>query len=236
MNNVDPEAWLTWVLERIADHRLTPSTNSCRGTGSPKTSKTRPDRTDTFKALTQAKFDECMGSDLPEPDLVAIRIDGRHPDDRLLMTGAVGIEVSGQEHPPGIVEGATGNAATSMNSSIRRVCRDVKRWRDAGMAPCWTAAGMFEAGKGFRPHQGPRAVPPFSGRLSSSTAKSASLTGSRAPHDLPSGSAARASFNIKRDIPGPLGGFGIAGWFWYRLSRRYRGRSGYRRQGRKRSR
>ena len=58
-----------------------------------------------FKALTQAKFDECMGSDLPEPDLVAIRIDGRHPDDRLLMTGAVGIEVSGQEHPPGVVEG-----------------------------------------------------------------------------------------------------------------------------------
>ena len=49
MNNVDPEAWLTWVLERIADHRLTPSTNSCRGTGSPKTSKTRPDRTDTQK-------------------------------------------------------------------------------------------------------------------------------------------------------------------------------------------
>ena len=50
MNNVDPEAWLTWVLERIADHRLTPSTNSCRGTGSPKTSKTRPDRTDTLQA------------------------------------------------------------------------------------------------------------------------------------------------------------------------------------------
>ncbi len=51
MNNVDPEAWLTWVLERIADHRLTPSTNSCRGTGSPKTSKTRPDRTDTIEQL-----------------------------------------------------------------------------------------------------------------------------------------------------------------------------------------
>ena len=47
MNNVDPEAWLTWVLERVADHGLTPSTNLCRGTGSPKTSKTRPDRTDT---------------------------------------------------------------------------------------------------------------------------------------------------------------------------------------------
>ena len=49
MNNVDPEAWLTWVLERVADHGLTPSTNLCRGTGSPKTSKTRPDRTDTFR-------------------------------------------------------------------------------------------------------------------------------------------------------------------------------------------
>ena len=43
---------------------------------------------------------------------MAIRIDGRHPDDRLLMIGAVGIEVSGQEHPPGVVEGATENAAT----------------------------------------------------------------------------------------------------------------------------
>ncbi len=53
MNNVDPEAWLTWVLERIADHRLTPSTNSCRGTGSPKTPKTRPDRTDTFNAIVK---------------------------------------------------------------------------------------------------------------------------------------------------------------------------------------
>ena len=51
MNNVDPEAWLTWVLERVADHGLTPSTNLCRGTGSPKTSKTRPDRTDTLKPL-----------------------------------------------------------------------------------------------------------------------------------------------------------------------------------------
>ena len=51
MNNVDPEAWLTWVLERVADHGLTPSTNLCRGTGSPKTSKTRPDRTDTFDPI-----------------------------------------------------------------------------------------------------------------------------------------------------------------------------------------
>ena len=60
MNNVDPEAWLTWVLERIADHRLTPSTNSCRGTGSPKTSKTRPDRTDTFELVEERLNDESV--------------------------------------------------------------------------------------------------------------------------------------------------------------------------------
>ena len=237
-----------------------------------------------FKVLSQAKLDEWMTSDLSELDLVAIQLDGLHLDDHLLMIGAVGIEVSGQKHPPGGVEGATGNAATvqalldnlfkrgldpegcylfivdgakalskalrrtfgadipiqrcqihkarnitdrlpprhhaavrralkqawelndadkaerlirnlarrfeqeapdvsrsilegldeiltvvrlglppelrrslastniieSMNSVIRQVCRNVKRWRDAKMALRWTAAGMLEARKGFR--------------------------------------------------------------------------------------
>lgn len=237
-----------------------------------------------FKALTQAKLDEWMASDLSGLDLVAIQIDGLHLDEHLLMIGAVGIEVSGHKHPLGIVEGATENAATvqalldnlidrgldangcylfivdgakalskalrrtfgadipiqrcqvhkgrnitdrlapkhhaavrrtlkqawemddaekaerlirnlalrfqqdapdvsrsilegldetltvvrlglplelrrslastniieSMNSVIRQVCRNVKRWRDAKMALRWTAAGMFEAKKGFR--------------------------------------------------------------------------------------
>lgn len=237
-----------------------------------------------FKALTQARLDEWMASDLSELDLVAIQIDGLHLDDHLLMIGAVGIEVSGQKHPLGVVEGATENAATvqalldnliergldpegcylfivdgakalskalrrtfgadipiqrcqihkarnitdrlapahhaavrralkqawemddadkaerlvrnlarrfeqdapdvsrsilegldeiltvvrlglppelrrslastniieSMNSVIRQVCRNVKRWRDARMALRWTAAGMLEAKRGFR--------------------------------------------------------------------------------------
>ena len=34
--------------------------------------------------------------------------------------------------------------------TIRRVTRNVKRWRDAGMALRWVAAGMIEANKGFR--------------------------------------------------------------------------------------
>ena len=37
-----------------------------------------------------------------------------------------------------------------MNGTIRRVCRNVKRRRDASMALRWTAAGMMEATKGFR--------------------------------------------------------------------------------------
>ena len=45
---------------------------------------------------------------------------------------------------------ASTNIIESMNAVIRQVRRNVKRWRDARMAPRWTAAGMFEAGKGFR--------------------------------------------------------------------------------------
>ena len=45
---------------------------------------------------------------------------------------------------------ASTNIIESMNSVIRRVCLNVKRWRDAKMALRWTSAGMFEAQKGFR--------------------------------------------------------------------------------------
>ena len=45
---------------------------------------------------------------------------------------------------------ASTNIIESMNSVIRQVYRNVKRWRDAKMALRWTAAGMFEAKKGFR--------------------------------------------------------------------------------------
>ena len=34
--------------------------------------------------------------------------------------------------------------------TVRRVCRNVKRWQNAAMALRWTAAGMLEAAKGFR--------------------------------------------------------------------------------------
>jgi transposase-like protein len=42
------------------------------------------------------------------------------------------------------------NIIENMNGTIRRVCRNVKRWQDASMALRWTSAAMLEAVKGFR--------------------------------------------------------------------------------------
>ena len=42
------------------------------------------------------------------------------------------------------------NIIENMMGTVRRVCRNVKRWRDASMALRWTAAAMQEAAKGFR--------------------------------------------------------------------------------------
>jgi putative transposase len=42
------------------------------------------------------------------------------------------------------------NIIENMMGTIRRVCRNVKRWRDPAMALRWTAAAMQEAAKGFR--------------------------------------------------------------------------------------
>ena len=42
------------------------------------------------------------------------------------------------------------NSIENMMGTVRRVCRNVKRWRNAAMALRWTAAGMLEAVKSFR--------------------------------------------------------------------------------------
>ena len=42
------------------------------------------------------------------------------------------------------------NIIENIMGSVRRVCRNVKRWRDASMALRWTAAAMLDAAKGFR--------------------------------------------------------------------------------------
>jgi hypothetical protein len=42
------------------------------------------------------------------------------------------------------------NAIENMMGTVRRVSRNVKRWRNTAMALRWTAAGMLEATGGFR--------------------------------------------------------------------------------------
>jgi transposase-like protein len=51
------------------------------------------------------------------------------------------------------------NAIENMMGTVRRVSRNVKRWRNAGMALRWTAAGMMEAAKGFRRLKAYRQLP-----------------------------------------------------------------------------
>ena len=46
-----------------------------------------------------------------------------------------------------------------MIGTVRRVCRNVKRWRNTAMALRWTAAGMMEAAKGFRRLKGYKQLP-----------------------------------------------------------------------------
>src|SRR5262249_8304719 len=42
------------------------------------------------------------------------------------------------------------NIIENAMSTVRRLCRNVKRWRSASMAMRWTAAAMQEAARGFR--------------------------------------------------------------------------------------
>ena len=51
------------------------------------------------------------------------------------------------------------NIVENVLGSVRRVRRDVKRWRDAPMALRWTAAAMLEAAEGFRKLKAKRHLP-----------------------------------------------------------------------------
>jgi len=51
------------------------------------------------------------------------------------------------------------NIIENMMGTVRRVCRNVKHWRDASMALRWTAAAMQEAVKGFRRLKAYRQLP-----------------------------------------------------------------------------
>ena len=63
------------------------------------------------------------------------------------------------------------NIVENVMGSVRRVCRNVKRWRDAGMALRWTAAAMLEASKGFRRLKAKSQLPALRAALAAHRAK-----------------------------------------------------------------
>ncbi len=63
------------------------------------------------------------------------------------------------------------NIIENMNGTIRQVCRNVKRRRDAKMALRWTAAGMMEAARGFRRLKARRQLPVLRAALAAHQAK-----------------------------------------------------------------
>ena len=63
------------------------------------------------------------------------------------------------------------NVIENMNGTIRQVCHNVKRWRDARMALRWTGAAMLEAAKGFRRLKARKQLPILRAALAAYQAK-----------------------------------------------------------------
>jgi putative transposase len=63
------------------------------------------------------------------------------------------------------------NAIENMIGTVRRVSRNVKRWRNAAMALRWTAASMLEAIKGFRRLQAHEYLPVLRAALTAHQSK-----------------------------------------------------------------
>jgi putative transposase len=63
------------------------------------------------------------------------------------------------------------NSIENMMGTVRRVCRNVKRWRNAGIALRWTAACMLEAAKGFRRLKAHKHLPALRTALTAHQAK-----------------------------------------------------------------
>jgi transposase-like protein len=65
---------------------------------------------------------------------------------------------------------STTNAIENMNGTLRRVCRNVKRWRDESMIRRWIALGVGEAQRKFRRVKGHLQMPILVAALRPSTA------------------------------------------------------------------
>lgn len=65
------------------------------------------------------------------------------------------------------------NGIENMMGTVRRVCRNVKRWQNIDMALRWTAAGMMEATKGFRRLKAHKQLPALRAALAAHQARHA---------------------------------------------------------------
>ena len=65
-----------------------------------------------FVALSATRLKQWMAGDLSGLELLVIQIDGIHMDEDMTLVAALGVDVSGDKHPLGLVEGATENATT----------------------------------------------------------------------------------------------------------------------------
>ena len=94
------------------------------------------------------------------------------------------------------------NIIENVMSTVRRVCRNVKRWRSASMAMRWTAAAMQEAAKGFRRLKAHKQLPALRAALQAHQNKThtASLLAKPTPLNINPGSDRFSMFNKKRDI------------------------------------
>jgi putative transposase len=66
---------------------------------------------------------------------------------------------------------ATTNNIENLVGSIRRVSRNVKRWRGADMIRRWASVGLFQAEKRFRRIKGYREMPKLVSALRTAEAK-----------------------------------------------------------------
>jgi putative transposase len=106
-----------------------------------------------------------MSSDLSQLDLLVIQRSTAcilAMTERLLRNLARRLEQQAPGVAATILEGLDEMLTVNrlnMMGTVRRVCRNVKRWRNAAMALRWTAAGMMEAAKGFRRLKAYRLLP-----------------------------------------------------------------------------
>ena len=98
------------------------------------------------------------------------------------------------------------NIIENMMGSVRRVCRNVKRWRDAPMALRWTGAAMQEAAKGFRRLKAHKQLPVLRLALAALEEQNAIDTTLARPmrwlRKVLPGNGRQATFNRERDVPG----------------------------------